>query len=505
MTKIKLIPKCLKDKKDPWMLAEDIPDLDFQFSEIWMSSFVNDLEHTVGINYQKVLCIYHGYDLKFYYGATDSNNFAKHVLGMIIKNPAFGERINKEIRGYSSELKQLSGTITQENLAKLNNQKLADLHLRLDKLHTTLYSWGWLPNAIDMFHSNFTNYLKDKLEEKISSSNANASLVALSVSSKKSIIDQENDSFLNLVFLKQKKKTKEFTKALAKHTAKYFYLKHLWIGKEGVYDEAHYFSEIDKFIASGQKVNMVKKQKEIERQKALTKRRSLIKKLKISGKLLRIFSIYSEFSITKLVRRDAQLFWAYRMDFFFAELSHRLQIPVMSCRFMFPKEIAEVLRKGKMDKKMAEKIKTRTKACVYYAEKKIDLIFTGLEVKKWEKVVAEKIAEGINEIKGQTACLGRVTGLVRIINSVQDMNKMNKGDILVSIATNPDIVPAMKKAAAIVTEQGGITSHAAIVSREFHTPCVIGTKIATKVLHDGDLVEVDANKGIVKIIKKNKN
>ncbi len=82
------------------------------------------------------------------------------------------------------------------------------------------------------------------------------------------------------------------------------------------------------------------------------------------------------------------------------------------------------------------------------------------------------------------------------------MKKMNKGDILVSIATNPDIVPAMKKAAAIITEQGGITSHAAIVSREFNTPCIIGTKIATKVLHDGDLVEVDADKGIVKIIKR---
>ncbi len=79
---------------------------------------------------------------------------------------------------------------------------------------------------------------------------------------------------------------------------------------------------------------------------------------------------------------------------------------------------------------------------------------------------------------------------------------MQKGDILVSIATDPDIVPAMKKAAAIVTEQGGVTSHAAIVSRELGTPCVIGTKIATKVFKDGDLVEVDAVKGIVKLIKK---
>ena len=98
--------------------------------------------------------------------------------------------------------------------------------------------------------------------------------------------------------------------------------------------------------------------------------------------------------------------------------------------------------------------------------------------------------------------MGKATGKVRIIIRPGDMHKMSKGDILVSIATDPDIVSAMKKAAAIVTEQGGVTSHAAIVSRELNIPCVIGTKIATKVLKDGDLIEVDASKGIIKILKR---
>jgi len=93
-------------------------------------------------------------------------------------------------------------------------------------------------------------------------------------------------------------------------------------------------------------------------------------------------------------------------------------------------------------------------------------------------------------------------GIVRIVNEVKDMGKMKKGDILVSIATQPNLIPAMKKAAAFVTEQGGVTSHAAIVAREMNIPCVIGTKIVTKVFKDGDEVEVDATKGLVKIIKK---
>ncbi|MCD4705839.1 phosphoenolpyruvate synthase, partial [bacterium] len=106
------------------------------------------------------------------------------------------------------------------------------------------------------------------------------------------------------------------------------------------------------------------------------------------------------------------------------------------------------------------------------------------------------------EIIGQPACLGIAKGIVRVVNTPKELKKMKKGDILVSIATNPDIVTAMKKASAIVTEQGGITSHAAIVSRELNTPCIIGTKIATQILKDGDLVEVDANKGVVKILEK---
>lgn len=70
--------------------------------------------------------------------------------------------------------------------------------------------------------------------------------------------------------------------------------------------------------------------------------------------------------------------------------------------------------------------------------------------------------------------------------------------ILVAVTTHPDYVPAMRKAVAIITDEGGITSHAAIVSREFCIPCIVGTKMATKILNDGDLVEVDANNGVVK-------
>ncbi len=102
------------------------------------------------------------------------------------------------------------------------------------------------------------------------------------------------------------------------------------------------------------------------------------------------------------------------------------------------------------------------------------------------------------EINGKSAYKGKVQGTIKIVLSHRDCFKVENGDILVATMSTPDFLPAMLKAAAFVTDIGGITSHAAIISREMKKPCVIGTKIATKVFHDGDLVEVDAEKGIVR-------
>jgi phosphohistidine swiveling domain-containing protein len=115
---------------------------------------------------------------------------------------------------------------------------------------------------------------------------------------------------------------------------------------------------------------------------------------------------------------------------------------------------------------------------------------------------SKNINEDVSEIKGMTAQLGCVKGIAKVVLSVKEVSKVQKGDILVTYMTSPDFLQAMKKASAFVTNEGGLTCHAAIIARELKTPCIIGTKIATKVIKDGDLIEVDANHGIVKILKR---
>jgi pyruvate,water dikinase len=81
-----------------------------------------------------------------------------------------------------------------------------------------------------------------------------------------------------------------------------------------------------------------------------------------------------------------------------------------------------------------------------------------------------------------------------------EFEKFVEGDVLVTTMTHPEFLSVMKQASAIVTDEGGITCHAAIVARELGKPCIIGTKIGTKVFKDGDMVEVDAERGVVKKI-----
>lgn len=129
-------------------------------------------------------------------------------------------------------------------------------------------------------------------------------------------------------------------------------------------------------------------------------------------------------------------------------------------------------------------------------------IFTGErlknELKKYTQAIDLK-----QPLKGIVAFKGKATGIVKIVGRPDQTSKINVGDILVAPETTPDLILAMEKAAAFITDAGGITSHAAIVAREMKKPCIVGTKVATTVLKDGDLVEVDADKGVVKVLKKN--
>ncbi len=108
----------------------------------------------------------------------------------------------------------------------------------------------------------------------------------------------------------------------------------------------------------------------------------------------------------------------------------------------------------------------------------------------------------VTQVKGVCASKGKATGRAVVVFEQKEFGRVQDGDILFTMMTRPEFLPVMHRAAAFVCDEGGLTSHAAIVAREMGKPCVVATKIGTRVFKEGDIVEVDANTGIVKLLER---
>jgi phosphohistidine swiveling domain-containing protein len=150
-----------------------------------------------------------------------------------------------------------------------------------------------------------------------------------------------------------------------------------------------------------------------------------------------------------------------------------------------------------------DELAARSNGCVFVTTPNGYYVGNGDEADRLRSsIAAQPIRRDTDVVTGITASLGSVQGKVRLVKSLLDLDKVGYGDVLVAVMTRPDYLPGMRKAAAIVTNEGGITSHAAIISREFGIPCIIGTRFATELLNDGDLVAVDGNTGTVTVLSK---
>ncbi len=197
--------------------------------------------------------------------------------------------------------------------------------------------------------------------------------------------------------------------------------------------------------------------------------------------------------------RRQGIYYAQRL---FEEIASRAGLNLQQISYATEEEITDFLDSGK--KIPEDKTEERRKGfAIYFDKGKNVQCKSGKDVEaalnELGLVISEQFSE---EIKGSPASAGKAKGVVVIVRGVSDLGKVKKGDILVAVTTHPDYVPAMQKTAAIVTDEGGITSHAAIVARELGIPCIVGAKNATKALKDGDKAEVDASAGIVRKIKR---
>ncbi len=194
---------------------------------------------------------------------------------------------------------------------------------------------------------------------------------------------------------------------------------------------------------------------------------------------------------------SARLAYAWRP--FLTTLAERVGLTYDEIIYLTLAEIEKAHQSGIVD---VEMVRARTKGVGVYKTDETLHVLCGSELETYlEHFVPKEEMGSMSEIRGNIANKGKAQGRVVVVLTPKDAERVEKGMILVAPETTPDFIPAMGRAAAFVTDRGGITSHAAIVAREMQKPCIIGTKIATQVLKDGDLVEVDADNGVVRILE----
>jgi phosphohistidine swiveling domain-containing protein len=184
------------------------------------------------------------------------------------------------------------------------------------------------------------------------------------------------------------------------------------------------------------------------------------------------------------------------------EIAERIGVPIKDLYFLVGPEIHEALKTSQANSNL---ITERKKLRAIFFHDGIIEVFEGKKAKETAETYIETEEAGVaDQVKGIVAFPGFYKGKVSLILKASEYEKFKDGDVLVTRDGSAEFTYFLQHAGAIVADQGGIISHAAIVARESKVPAVLSTKIGTKIFKDGDIVEVDAKKGIVRLIERAK-
>lgn len=229
--------------------------------------------------------------------------------------------------------------------------------------------------------------------------------------------------------------------------------------------------------------------------------RVLIDRLGLSAEDKRLFAALRTLGFWKFERKFYNQRAHQLADSFFKEIARRFSLSLPQAKMIPPSEMEAVLVYGHVN---AQQLTDRIKESAFLTYDDHVEVPTSRDNPALfaELSAAFEPPTDLRELRGNVAYPGSARGIVRRVELPEQMGKLTDGEILMASSTSPAIVPAMKRAGAILTDAGGITSHAAIVARELKVPTVIGLKFATKILRDGDLVVVDATSGIVRKLEE---
>ena len=231
----------------------------------------------------------------------------------------------------------------------------------------------------------------------------------------------------------------------------------------------------------------------------LRQKKNIIKRYHFTKKELRYLEIINKLAIWTDERKNLEFQLHYHYARVLWSLEKKLGISYINLKYLFTEELPELLKNKDKFIKISS---LRLRSDFMFATKNGKIrILSASEKNKILREISQQNKE--QAVKGKVASSGAVPfyeGQVKILLSPADGDKVQIGDIIIATMTSPDYIVAMKRAGAFITDEGGVTCHAAIVAREMHKPCLIATKIATKKFKDNDRVRMDLQHGTVTLI-----
>lgn len=418
-----------------------------------------------------------------------------YISKKMLANPDWALKIIGNIEQYSKDCFAEAKKFRALRFGKMTNAQMASAFKKPFRWHRLSQGFGTAVSFYaDADKERVTKAILEMLTMQISRHNLQlipaVVFSTLSTPSKESILKQEEKALLRLAV------KKVGTKTIATHAKRYEWVNYQY---KGPVFELSYFTDRLEALRS-MRANPAKMLKEISDQDAKTRaeQKALLKLLRLSRHQTKLIKMAQALVFIKDYRKEAVYHAMYSYEPFFREIGRRFGLSIDQVRAMNWWEILDLLKTGK--KTDIDHLNGRLKFAMGYVTPQKYEYYVGEEAKQFLRDVKfeQNRKKFASEFLGTCAYPGKVRGKVKIVNVPEDMSKMRKGDILVAHNTNPNLVPAMKKASAMVSAAGGLTCHTAIVARELKIPTVVGVENIDEILKDGTRIEVNATEGTVK-------
>ncbi|MFC1648810.1 PEP-utilizing enzyme [Nanoarchaeota archaeon] len=462
-----------------------------QMAIAWNYGFGSLFDSKYGTSINNTLVYYNGKKTDYFVDGEEEEKFHSD-LDSFLDDPKFVKTLIPEAKQFVEKQYSFINELIQDAF-KLSDSQLAQLFSEVSMQHANYYTRMWMvfricERIIMKIESLLKNTIKDNAKVK------NLSRI-FSIPLEPNDVTNERIDMLKIALAQTEWTDSKLQETMQKHTAKYCHIP--------MFDFDHEPYTIEHFAKELKAIDRPEKELECI-EKAFSERRKEYKEIisKLHDKtLLNLIEMLKQAVFLRdhrdMIRQKLNL----SLKGFYEAIASRLGLNVGEVALLINQEIIENLSDSShFSKKDVEKRKEAF--LLIQLGNKIEIYSGKNATKKSDELQIHKMNKQVSEIRGRAASPGKVKGIAKIVNTNLDFGKVNDGDILIVAMTRQDFVPVIRRASAIVTNEGGVTCHAAIIAREIGLPCVVGTEIATEALKDNDLIEVDGDKGIIRKVKK---